>query len=148
MNVGVPDAPLTFAVPPGWPILSEGWVRAHQGLIPSPGWVPVASTPPAPAGWEWWGRHPQAWPALANPVIARPRRAVCWGVGFLLFGAIATTISYTSGPGGSPVVIFWGAIVFGPVQAITGAVRWRQAISAIMVHIRETAPLVTGAGHR
>ena len=142
MLVVAPGLPLAFNTPPGWPVPHIDWVGGHQGWEPPPRWVPVAGAPAAPAGWRFWEKNLPVWDEAFGPAVKSAKRSIWIGWGIFAAGALITAIGFSSTTGGGGYIVFWGAIIFGPIQAIRAMIRLRNIETAAMAHIRASAPAV------
>lgn len=140
MSVVVSDAPLAFRTPPGWPDPTPEWVAGHQGWVPPKGWVPAPGVQAVPAGWVFWFKNRPAWNALVDPMIASAKRSIWIGLSICALGVLFTSIAYSSTQAGGGYVIFWGAIIWGPIQAIRAIVRLRRIEDTMMKVIAMDAP--------
>jgi hypothetical protein len=136
-SVPATPLPLRFALPPGWPSPSVDWVAANQGWDPPVGWTPVPGVAPAPAGWVWWSRDPVGWRAMAGPVTDSFRNGIVLGAVFFVVGLALTVLPLTLHT--SFGFIFWGAIVFGPINVARNIGALRKSNAAFVTFVRAKA---------
>jgi hypothetical protein len=134
--------PLTFQRPPGWPGPSLDWVAGHQGWEPADGWVPLPGTPPAPRGWTFWMRNEPAYSSLVRRRTEPAKRLMLLGAALFVVGTLLTWQSFsTPTSGGGLSVIFWGAMVWGPIAMLRAGFVLRTADSTVMARTIADAPL-------
>ncbi|TFD47746.1 hypothetical protein E3T55_14380 [Cryobacterium frigoriphilum] len=134
--------PLEFQQPPRWTAPTADWVAGHLGWQPAPGWTPTPDCPPAPAGWVFWRRNEGAWEEYAHTYTARARRSIWIGLLVLGTGAIVTSaLTAIAAPIGL-FIVFWAAMLWGPIQIIHAARSMDTINTALLDNLRENAPRV------
>ena len=134
--------PLEFQQPPRWPAPTADWVAGHLGWQPEPGWTPTADCPPAPAGWVFWRRHEGAWEEYAHTYTAKARHSIWIGLLVLGTGSIVTSaLTVVAAPTGL-FIVFWAAMLWGPIQIIRAGRRMDRINAALIENLRENAPKV------
>jgi hypothetical protein len=101
--------------------------------------MPAGALAPAPDAWVFWRKYPPVWDAIIAPAFAPFHRGIWWGVGVFVGGLVATTAGATASASGGVYLVFWGALIFGPIQAVRSAVRWSRANKAAYVFIQAAA---------
>ncbi len=62
--------------------------------------------------------------AVAPGGLARPGMTMMlWGFGVAIVGVIVTGVTWATAAPGGTFVVAWGAIIFGTIRGIIGAVR-------------------------
>ncbi|MFC5930634.1 hypothetical protein D6T64_16435 [Cryobacterium melibiosiphilum] len=134
--------PLEFQQPPRWPAPTGDWVAGHLGWEPAPGWTPTPDCPPAPPGWVFWRRNEGAWEQYAHSYTAPARRSIWIGLLVLALGVIVTTGLYSLSAPIGLFVVFWAAMLWGPILIIRAGRRMDKVNAALMDNLRENAPRV------
>lgn len=110
------ELPLRFNRPPSWPQPSLQWELENIGAPIPAGWVPDASSVPAPRGWVFWVRNGRTWNTWSNEQLSAFNRRAWMHAGIAAGGLILTVAGAQAGAGG--FVVFWGAILFGIVNLV------------------------------
>jgi len=129
--------PMRFHLPEGWPEPSIDWLAANQGWDPPAGWTPLPGVDPAPSGWTWWSRDEIGWKAMTSGALRGYRIGIAVSVAVLVVGVALTVITRTKHP--DVGFVFWGALIFAPLNLMFNLGRLRCAVKGFVPFIRNRA---------
>jgi hypothetical protein len=129
--------PMRFHLPEGWPAPSIDWLAANQGWDPPEGWTPLPGVDPAPSGWTWWSRDEIGWKAMTGHAVRGYRIGITVSVVVLVLGVALTVITRTKHPDAG--FVFWGALIFAPLNLMFNLGRRRCTVKGFVPFIRNRA---------